>query len=145
MVVNMELFLRRKPSSQESTIGRLYIGDTFECFILEDVIREIIGEPVEKWKVYGKTAIPAGRYEIIIDMSDRFKVLMMKLLNVPGFTGVRIHSGNKAIHTDGCLITGSSFGKDVVYESKKALQALFDKVNSALISGNRVFINISNP
>ena len=73
-------------------------------WVLEDQVREVVGEPVSEWKVPGKTAIPAGRYKVLITFSNRFQKLMPQLMDVPGFTGVRIHAGNTAADTEGCLL-----------------------------------------
>ena len=84
----MKLLLKRLHKTQNSTIGELYVDGKFECYTLEDVER--------KEKIYAKTAIPKGTYQVIINMSNRFKKLMPLLLNVPNFEGVRIHTGNYA-------------------------------------------------
>ena len=55
-------------------------------------------------KIKGKTAIPAGKYEVVVTMSNRFKRLMPLLLDVEGFDGIRIHGGNSHDDTDGCLL-----------------------------------------
>ena len=72
----MELLLKRRPSQNGATIGALYIlvgGDALhECYTLEDEVREVEGEPVEKWKVPGETAIPEGKYRVVIEKSPRF-------------------------------------------------------------------------
>ena len=84
----MHLVLKRQPSTSKSTSGALSIDGKFECFTLEDVVRAK--------KSAGQTAIPAGTYKVIINQSNRFKRLLPLLLNVPGFEGVRIHTGNYA-------------------------------------------------
>jgi hypothetical protein len=85
----MQLELRRKIFSSNSTIGDLFVDGNFECYTLGDIVHD---GP----KVPGRTAIPEGQYEIIINDSARFKRRMPLLLRVPGFEGVRIHSGNTA-------------------------------------------------
>src|SRR5207302_8902491 len=84
----MHLKLIRKIFTDKSTIGALYIDNHFECFTLEDTVRET------GIKIPGRTAIPYGSYEVIIDHSKRFTGNMPHVLNVPGFEGIRIHSGN---------------------------------------------------
>ena len=153
----MELWLRRRPSQNEATIGELYILDKgaalLECYTLEDEIREVEGEPVEKWKVPGKTAIPAGKYRIVITRSNRFSrraghdVLTPQLLDVPGFTGIRIHCGNRAEDTEGCLLVGTTPAADgsAVWASRAAYDKLFPKIEKALHMGELVWIRIDNP
>ena len=120
----MKLVLQRKVVSEVSTIGELSIDGKFECYTLEDVVRT---GP----KVPGKTAIPAGDYKVIIDKSTRFKRDMPHVLDVPGFDGVRIHSGNTDADTEGCPLLGRTKGKDFVGESKLAFDAFIPKLQVA--------------
>ena len=119
----MKLELIREDFTEESTIGSLLIDGKFYCYVLEDKVR--MNE-----KVYGKTAIPYGTYKVVITRSPRFKVDMPLLLNVPGFEGVRIHWGNYAKDTEGCLIVGLRKAKDMVLDSKKAYSYLFNLMKS---------------
>jgi len=118
------IYLRvtREPSNLEATPGSLAWsvdgldwGDPAKAwmpsaFTLEDVVRETVHQRVDEWKVRGKTAIPLGIYDVVVTESKRFSaqaglpVLLPLLLNVPGFDGVRIHGGNKATDTDGCIL-----------------------------------------
>jgi hypothetical protein len=120
----MKMILQRKWATEVSTIGELSIDGKFECYVLEDVVRK--GS-----KVPGKTAIPAGTYKVIIDMSTRFKRLMPHILDVENFSGVRIHSGNVAENTEGCPLLGRTKSKDFVGESKLAFDAFFPKLQAA--------------
>lgn len=98
----MILELRRK-QFKEYTIGELYIDGHYFCDTLEDRVRKL--EEI-KDKVYSKTAIPKGEYKVVISFSPRFKRLMPLLLNVPFFTGIRIHAGNTTEDTSGCILVG---------------------------------------
>lgn len=118
----MLLKLIRFQKTDKSTIGRLYVDGRFECYTLEDVIRYK--------KVDGKTAIPAGNYDIIINQSARFKRLLPLLQNVPNFTGVRIHPGNTAEDTEGCILVGNDYRPNLVTESRKAFNILFEKMQA---------------
>ena len=107
------------------TIGKMYIDGVYECYTLEDVVRN-------GTKVIGKTAIPTGEYKVIIDASVRFKQDMPHILNVPNFTGVRIHSGNTSAHTEGCILVGTTWsGKDFIGNSKAAYKKFFEKLKQA--------------
>jgi hypothetical protein len=141
----MLLEVRREPSPQSCTPGTLYIDGQFECFTLEDVVREVPQEAVEKWKVAGETAIPSGIYEVIVTMSAHFGKLLPLLLNVPGFEGVRIHSGNVAADTEGCILVGNRRASAAVLGSRIAFRALFAKIQAALGRNESVHIRISNP
>ena len=134
----MQLFLKRKWFSMESSIGELSIeGLAFKCFTLEDPVRDGL-------KIYGRTAIPAGTYRIIIDKSGKFKRLMPLLMGVPGFDGIRIHIGNTARNTEGCILVGRTKGLDWIGHSRDAYDELYAILTAALDSGERVFITITN-
>lgn len=123
----MKLLLKRLHKTQNSTIGELYVDGKFECYTLEDVER--------KEKIYAKTAIPKGTYQVIMTMSNRFKKLMPLLLNVPNFEGVRIHTGNYAKDTEGCILLGKTRGIDFIGNSKKAVADFYPKLEAALKVG----------
>lgn len=144
---DMELILKRETFTEESTIGTLSIDSKFECFILEDKDRGLtdtmpLAEIVAK-KIYGKTAIPYGRYEIDFTMSARFKVMMPILLKVKGYDGIRIHKGNTQIDTLGCLICGTKKSSNKVTESTAATNKLYVKIAEAKKQGKKIFITIT--
>jgi len=141
----MLLEVRREPSANGCTLGSLYVDGAFECFTLEDVIREVPGEPVTAWKIPGATAIPSGTYQVTVNLSNRFQKLLPQLLDVPGFAGVRIHSGNCAADTEGCILVGRRRGVTTILESRLAFQALFPKIQAAISRGEPVQIRILNP
>lgn len=140
----MEILVQREPSTLNSTAGTLMVDGVVECFTLEDVVREVPGKPVSTWKLAGKTAIPTGAYQVIIDFSDRFQRQMPHVLNVPGFDGVRIHSGNTAADTEGCILLGKQRnGLDDVIESRGAFADFFPKLQAAVKRGEQVTITIA--
>jgi Steigviridae/Suoliviridae L,D-carboxypeptidase/transpeptidase len=140
----MMLQLVRDPSNSSCTLGRLSVDGDFECFTLEDVVREVPGEPVEKWKIPGQTAIPSGEYDVIVNESPHFQKLLPLLQEVPGFDGVRIHSGNVAADTEGCILVGQLEGTSNILNSHAAFDALFPKIQAALANGENVQIRITN-
>lgn len=129
-----DLYLRRIIFTNKSTIGDLYIGENYECHTLEDTCRY-------HEKITGKTAIPEGRYEIIINWSNRFKREMPLLLNVPDFSGVRIHQGNIDKNTDGCILVGRTQSVNFIGESHIAFNDLFPKLKDFL-SKDKIYIEI---
>ncbi len=138
----MRLSLQRQPSENEATIGVLYLNGTFQCWVLEDQVREIPGVPVDQWKIPGKTAIPAGTYRVTVDFSNRFQRNMLHILDVPGFEGIRIHSGNTAADTDGCILVGNERVGSSIGASRDALKELQPIVEAALAGGEEVTIEI---
>jgi hypothetical protein len=129
----MNLKLVRRTLTEQSTIGTLSINGVFECFTLEDRVRPV--------KIHGATAIPAGIYEITITFSDRFQKPLPLLLNVPNFAGIRIHPGNTAADTEGCILVGTTERKDFIGSSRIAFKALFAKLEAAL-KKEKVFIEV---
>ena len=121
----VELKVLRKVFSDHSTIGEFFINEQFHCYTLEDIVRP------DGIKVYGETAIPAGRYEVLVNVSARFKRDMPLLLNVPGFEGVRIHSGNTAADTHGCILVGKNKGEDRIWDCKAAFDTILDHIKGA--------------
>ena len=119
----MELQVKRTDFTDSSTIGELSVNGQFECYTLEDKVRPV--------KIAGKTAIPAGRYEVIIDFSQRFGRLLPLLLNVPNFEGVRIHPGNMAANTEGCILVGEEKSQNFMGQSRAAFDRLFAKLSAA--------------
>jgi len=138
----MNIILKRKWLDADSTISEIYVDDQLECYGLEDAVREVEGAPVESWKVYGQTAIPYGTYSVEITYSSRFKKDMLQILGVPGFDGIRIHAGNTAADTEGCILVGTTKAQDFVGGSRLALIKLFAKVRAALGNGDDVSIAI---
>jgi len=139
----MELTLVREPSTDESTPGRLLVNNVFECFTLEDVVREVPGVQVAAWKIPSRTAIPVGTYNVVIDLSQRFGRDMPHILNVEGFDGIRIHSGNTSADTEGCILLGQDRnGLDEVINSRAAYNAFFPKLQTAINDGESVSFTI---
>lgn len=129
----MILQLKRKIFTDDSTIGELSIDGVFVCYTLEDKVRDK--------KIQNVTAIPYGKYEVIINFSNRFKQYMPLLLNVPNYAGVRIHSGNKSTHTEGCILVGSSKSLNFIGNSRATYRSLFAKMKK-VEKKEKIFINI---
>ena len=133
----MKLLLERSWCGPSCTIGSLFVDGHFESFTLEDVVRPA-GD-----KVYGKTAIPAGSYNVVITPSNRFKRDLPLVEGVPNFEGIRIHPGNTAEDTEGCILVGRTKGSTWVGESKAAFSALFQKIKEAIDAGDRVTLEVT--
>ncbi|HXC06995.1 MAG TPA: DUF5675 family protein [Bacteroidia bacterium] len=129
----MNIKLLRKYPGTDCVIGELYINNVFECFTCEDVERDV--------KIPGETAIPRGIYEVVITFSARFKRPLPLLLNVPGYEGIRIHPGNTAADTEGCLLPGKGRTPNSVTQSTDAFNALYAKIEAATAK-EKIFIEI---
>lgn len=105
----MELILERKIHNKTSTEGNLYIKEAgtmwkWFCNTIEDVVRARPGEWKKELKVYAKTAIPYGRYPVLVTWSNKFKRLLTGVFDVPDFEGIRIHNGTSETSSAGCII-----------------------------------------
>lgn len=134
----MILKVTRKWYTGKSTIGMLSVNGIKSCYTLEDVKRD--GDV----KVDGATAIPAGEYDVIIDYSTRFKKMMPHILNVPGFDGIRIHCGNRASDTAGCILVGMNKGVDEIYNCMSVFASIFGLIQKAINNREDVKIQIVN-
>lgn len=133
----MKLTLNRVQFDAACTIGQLLVDGTPECYTLEDIVR-----PPGAPKVFGQTAIPAGTYGVIVTFSPHFQRELPLLVNVPGFEGVRIHPGNTAADTEGCILVGVDRLADSIGHSRIAFEALFPKIVAALARGELVSIQV---
>lgn len=149
----MELILTRNTFNEKSTIGELTLDGKLLCYVLEDKDRGLYScmtlDDIRERKVYGETAIPYGRYEILVTKSARFSKMAGKdvylplLLNVPGYEGIRIHKGNNPEDSHGCLLPGKIKNVNSVSNSTTAFIELNELINDTLKTGERVFITIT--
>ena len=130
----MNLRVIREPSTAAATMGILLIDGVFTCWTLEDVVRPV--------KIPGETAIPAGRYDVRLSLSQRFQKVLPEVLAVPGFTGIRIHAGNTQADTHGCVLVGRVRAYDRVEESKLALMNVMEHLRRATTAGDPITLTI---
>lgn len=134
----MKLTLKRIALRSTYTIGRLYVDGNYFCDTLEDTVRDLNKngkfDNGEK-KVYAKTAIPYGTYEIKWTYSPRFKKYTPQLMNVPSFEGIRIHSGNSSTDTEGCLLLGENKKVGMVLNSRATISKFYPLIKEACSNG----------
>ena len=135
----MELTLQRIAKDKSYTLGELSIDGEKFCHTLEPTWRK-----PEARKVPGKTAIPEGRYPVVITLSPKFKQWLPLLLHVPNFTGIRIHAGNTAKDTKGCILVGENTSKGTLSDSRLWVERLKRRIVDAKERGEGVFILIKN-
>lgn len=138
--VYVRLVLQRKQTAFETTLGQLFVDGSYECRTLEDAIRD--------HKIHGITAIPAGVYKVSLESSPRFGPGTITINGVPDFTGVRIHGGNTAADTEGCVIVGDRVDSDTSISGgtlRGVLKRLKAKIQAALQDGQECWIEIRNP
>ena len=143
----MKLLLKRKFKGETYTIGDLYIDGKFFCNTIEDKVRNLPKSCPNtpkgiscscKEKVYAETAIPTGIYKVIMNVSPKFGRVLPRLLDVPHFIGILIHSGTTEKSSAGCIIVGENTVKGKVLNSK----ATSDKLNTILAKEKEITIEI---
>lgn len=142
----MEVKVKRiTPIDYPYTIGKMYIDGEYFCDTLEDRVRDINkngkfdnGEV----KVAGETAIPYGRYQVVVNMSPRFKRELPRLLNVPNFEGILIHRGNTDKDSSGCILVGENKVKGKVINSTPYEQKLVSTLKDVQNKGEEIYITI---
>lgn len=127
---------------ENKTPGKLYIYDHYYCDTLEDQDREL--ELYPEKKVYAETAIPRGTYPLVLTFSVRFQQWMPEVLNVKGFSGVRLHSGNNKEDTEGCILVGrTQENGDLAYGSRKVYENLYNIIKPFHDQNLPIIITIS--
>ena len=136
----MKITVERDIIGEGWTSGKLYINDGFFCYTMEDQDRHL--EEFQEDKVDGQTAIPRGTYKLIIDFSQRFQRQLPRLLDVPGFTGVRIHTGNDASDTHGCILVGTGRSGSWLSNSRIAFVKLMEVLDNAYDRGEEITVDV---
>lgn len=130
----MKIKVIRKYFNNDYTIGDLYIDDKWICNTIEDKDRALYDsmseDDIKAKKVYGETAIPCGTYKLSITYSPKYKKMMPLVENVKGFSGIRIHSGNTAKDSLGCIVVGENKKKGMVLNSRTTYAKLFDIIKA---------------
>ena len=155
----MKLLIKRLYRKDSYTIGKLYIDGVFFCDTLEDkdrgLTQDMSIEEIEKIKVYGKTAIPLGTYELTMSIKSpkfsNFKKYkwakicdgyIPRLLNVKGFDGILMHVANKATDIEGCIAIGENKAKGQVLNSTATFNKLIPILTEAFDNNEYVEITI---
>lgn len=141
----MELKVVRTKREDTFTSGELYIDNVFECYTLEDKDRGLKHDmplsEITKDKVYGKTAIPTGRYRVEKIWWEKHQRNVPHIMDVPGYGGILIHSGVTSNDTLGCILVGETIFNDALQNSMSARKVLDAKIFAALEQGE-VWITI---
>lgn len=149
----MEILVKAIKRIPSRTTSDMSIDGEFFGHVVEDTVREhdtdndgdIDAADVKRFKVNKETAIPAGRYQVIFEDSPAFGPDTLTLLDVPGFSFIRIHSGNDETHSEGCLIVGfrlTDAGTIVPGTTHPAVAALKKRVKAAFAANDDVWITL---
>lgn len=136
----MKIEIKRNEFAENFTGGELFIDGKKFCDTIEDTDRMPRGvclsrddteKIIKEVKVAGKTCIPSGHYKLRISFSNRFQKRLPEILDVPGFTGIRIHSGNKAEDSEGCILVGKRTEPGWVSDSRNTMTKLMATLEPA--------------
>jgi hypothetical protein len=134
----MKLELNRIAKKPLYTIGRLFVDGKYFCDTLEDRCRDFDKEE----KVMNETAIPEGTYEVIVNVSAKFKRKLPLLLNIPHFSGIRIHRGNTDKDTSGCILVGENKQPGRVINSTGYELKLTEMIERAMLAREKITIQV---
>lgn len=142
----MKIEVKRLYKKPAYTVGKLYIDGVYQCDTIEDRDRGLSQDDdlrlIDKVKIYGETAIPAGDYPVIVSYSPKFGKNLPLLEHVPCFSGVRIHSGNTAKDSLGCIILGENKKVGQVINSRATCARVLPLIEAAYKKGERISIEI---
>lgn len=142
----LHLTLIRKWKKPEYTIGQLFAGGRMICNTIEDcdcgLNQHMTEAEIKRIKVQNETAIPVGTYKLTVSMSPKFGRKLIEVLNVPGYLGIRVHKGNTAKESAGCILPGNNTEKGKVTNSTKFEELLTSMVESAISNGEEAYLTI---
>lgn len=152
----MNITIKRIFKGDKYAIGKLYVNGIYECDTLEDTDRGLTQDMplsnIQSKKLYGETAIPTGTYKIDMNtVSPKFKDRswakfcggkLPRLIDVPGYSGVLIHVGNKPADTLGCILVGDNKIKGQVINSTSTFQELYSLMLKAKVAGEEITVTI---
>lgn len=143
----MKILLKRIAKKPTYTIGKIYVDGQYVCDCIEDKDRglkqSMTLEQIKKLKVYGQTAIPTGEYKVTLNViSPKYSKStwykqnanggrVPRILNVKGFDGVLIHTGNYASESLGCILVGINDKVGMVSKSKETFKKLYQILQSS--------------
>lgn len=145
----MELTVIRKYFKTTYTIGDLYVDGQWVCNTLEDRVRDLQDrnhdgdyDDSDEGKVYGKTAIPCGRYRVLFTYSMKMQRATPILQDVPGFTGIRIHGGKNETWTEGCILVGENKVQGGLTNYKYWETKVGQMVREAINKKDKVYVTV---
>ena len=138
-----------KGRGEEKGTDRTYLCDTLEPPALEmktRVDRQTVLRSVKKVKGLKPFAIPEGRYAVVVTRSPKFDKWLPLLVGDQNFNrlfqGIRIHAGNTAKDTQGCILPGENLRKGMVLNSARWVKRIKDLIVEAKAKGEAVWLTI---
>jgi len=134
----MKITLKRRYFAEGYTIGTMFLDGVRFCDTLEDRVRDLSHEK----KIPNETAIPAGTYDVVVNLSPKLGRELPRLLNVPYFEGILIHRGNTDKDTSGCILVGENKVKGKVINSTGYEIELVKRCKAAIARGEKITLTI---
>jgi hypothetical protein len=142
----INLLLERFYLGTKYTVGRLAVDGMYLCDTIEDIVRDLNKDgdldDTGEGKIPKYTAIPFGRYRVLVTRSPKFKRDLPEILDVHNFTSIRMHAGNSADDTEGCVLVGENKIKGHLVRSRYWETQLVERLKHYLIYGHIIYINI---
>lgn len=152
----MEIKTDRKYKKETYTVSNMFVDGVWFCNVIEDRDRGLRSDQpisyIRKVKVPSETAIPSGRYRVILSVqSAKFskkskymwcKGFLPRVMGVPGFDGILIHAGTSAADSAGCLIVGMNTEKGKVTSSMVTLKKLYEKMQAAVQAKETIWLTV---
>jgi len=142
----MYIYVHRHYLGSTYTIGRMYVNGEYYCDSLEDkdrgLSKSLTLERNKAMKVYGKTAIPIGVYQVGLHKWTKYNIVVPILQNVPAFEGILIHNGKNENNTEGCILVGENTIKGQLTNGYRYMTDLTNMIRKAIRSGESVKIEI---
>lgn len=126
--------------AENVTLGKMYLDNVFFCQTCEDEDRFLENGVTEK--VYGRTAIPRGKYRLTTSFSNRFQRVLPLVLDVPGFTGIRVHGLNRAEESHGCVGVGKVRTSTGIAQCKDTVQRIIDQIDAGVEMGIETWLEV---
>ena len=142
----MRILIDRAWKKADYTISRLFVDGERWCEALEDTDRGLKDsmrtEEIKAKKIYGKTAIPSGKYVVTMTYSPKFRRNLPLVNDVKCFSGIRIHAGNTNQDTSGCILPGKNTKVGMVTDSTYWTDRLINAIKLSIDRGEMVLIEI---
>jgi hypothetical protein len=143
----MIIEMKRIAKKARYTIGHMIVDGRYFCDTLEPRDRNLTelstANDIKLAKMHGRTAIPTGKYPVVLSLSPRFVKILPEVKDVLGFLGIRIHAGNTWKDTKGCILVGFNKYVGMVINSRATLQVLMDRMKIALSHKEGIQLKIS--
>ena len=131
-----------RPTKGEAfTPGRMYVNGLSIGYTCEDEDRRLESVGIDG-KQYGRTAISRGMYRLEVTFSQRFQKELPAVVDVPAFTGIRVHGGNRAEDSLGCILLGQVRTASGIANCASTVSRLIAMIKTCEDRGEKCYLEI---